>query len=275
MTIQKPILILGGNGKTGRLVAEGLTKLGESIRLASRSTSPGFDWTDRSTWSAAVEGTRAVYLVYQPDIAVPGGKEAVIEMARIALAAGVKRIVLLSGRGEEGAVASEQALIDSGADWTIIRSAWFNQNFSEGMFHDMVMAGEVALPVSDVKEPFVDTGDIADIAIKALTEDGHVGQLYEVTGPRLLTFAEAVQEVAKASGRPVAFKTISHEDFRAGISTIGLPEDILWLLDMLFTETIDGRNEYLTDGVQRALGRGPKDFADYARETATTGAWNG
>lgn len=275
MNPTKPILITGGNGKTGRRVAETLAKMGVPTRLSSRSTTPAFDWNDESTWQGAVEGTSAIYLVYQPDLCVPGAKEAIAKLAGLALEAGAGRIVLLSGRGEVEARASEQALIDSGADWTIIRSAWFNQNFSEGMFMDMVMAGEVALPVSGVREPFIDTDDIADIAVKALTEDGHVGRLYEVTGPRLLTFAEAVGEIAQASGRDVSFRTISHEDFIAGAESMGLPKDILWLLDMLFTETLDGRNESLTDGVQQALGRAPKDFSHYVRAAAGSGVWNG
>lgn len=274
MHSQKPVLILGGSGKTGRRVADGLGQRGVPVRLASRTTKPAFDWTDRNTWSEALNGAGAVYLVYQPDLAVPGAKEDITALAKLALAAGAPRIVMLSGRGEEEALASEQALIESGADWTVIRSAWFNQNFSEGMFRDMVMAGEVALPVGGVKEPFVDIDDIAEIAVMALTEDGHVGQLYEVTGPRLLTFSQAVEEVARASGRKVSFQQISHEAFMTGAADMGLPQDILWLLNMLFAETLDGRNEHLTDGVKEALGRPAQDFSAYAREAAAAGAWN-
>lgn len=273
MTEQKPILIIGGNGKTGRRVAERLEELRVPFRFASRSTTPAFDWNDDTTWRGAVHKVSAIYLVYQPDLAVPGAKEDVVKLAAMAREAGVERIVMLSGRGEDGALASEQALIASGVEWTIIRSAWFNQNFSEGMFADMVMAGEVALPVSEVREPFIDVDDIADIAVKALTEHGHAGQLYEVTGPCLMSFAEAVAEIAKASGRAVAFQTISHEEFKAGAEQMSLPQDVLWLLDMLFTETLDGRNQRVTDGVLRALGREPKDFADYAREAAAGGVW--
>jgi uncharacterized protein YbjT (DUF2867 family) len=270
----KPILILGANGKTGRRVAERLEKLGVPFRPAGRSTTPPFDWTDRSTWRQAVEGTSAIYVTNQPDLAIPGAREATSALTDLALAMGVKRVVLLSGRGEEEALAAEKALMASGADWTILSCSWFNQNFSEGHFFPDIMSGEVALPVGGVGEPFVDADDIADVAVKALTEDGHVGKLYELTGPRFLTFAQAVQEIAAASGRDITFRTISHKEFKRGVEALRLPKDLVWLLDELFTRVLDGRNEYLADGVQQALGRPAKDFSAFAREAAATGVWN-
>ena len=125
----------------------------------------------------------------------------------------MRRQVLLSGRGEEGALLGEQAVRDSGSDWTILRSTWFSQNFSEGFFLEQVLSGEVALPAGSVKEPFVDADDIADVAVAALTEDGHVGQLYELTGPRLLSFAEAVEEIGKAAGRRIRYVQVSMEQY--------------------------------------------------------------
>ena len=163
---------------------------------------------------------------------------------------------------------------DAGADWTIVRCTWFSQNFSESYMVDPIRSGELALPVGDMPEPFVDVDDIADVAVAALTEDGHSGRLYELTGPRLLTFAEAVAEVAKASGRPVRFVSIPMEDFASAVTEAGEPEDVVWLLRYLFTEVMDGRNASLTDGVQQALGREPRDFADYARDAAATGVWS-
>jgi uncharacterized protein YbjT (DUF2867 family) len=193
----------------------------------------------------------------------------------LAVENGVQRLVLLSGRGEEGAQLTEQAVRDSGADWTILRSTWFSQNFSEGNFRDMVLSGEVALPVGNVPEPFVDVDDIADVAVAALTEDGHAGELYELTGPRLLTFAEAVKEIAKAASRNVRYVRISMEQFASALAEQGEPSEVVALLTYLFTEVLDGRNAHLADGVQRALGRKPRDFSDFARLTAATGAWAG
>jgi uncharacterized protein YbjT (DUF2867 family) len=243
------------------------------VRAGSRSAAIPFDWEDRATWAPAVEGTRAIYVSYFPDLAIAGSDEAVEELARIALAAGVRRIVLLSGRGEEECQNAEQRLQASGADWTIVRCSWFSQNFSESFFADLLVTGEVMLPVEDVPEPFVDLEDVADIAAAALTEEGHVGRLYELTGPRLLTFADALAEISAASGRPLRLVRVSLDEFRAGMEEAGVPEDIVALLEYLFGEVLDGRNVHTTDGMRQALGREPRDFRDYARRTAAEGAW--
>lgn len=269
-----PVLVIGGTGKTGRRVTERLTEKGVAVRIGSRSANPSFDWADPSTWAGALNGVRAAYITYVPDLAVPGAKDAVARLIDVAKEVGVHRLVLLSGRGEEEAQATENTLIAAGVDWTIVRCAWFNQNFSEGQMLDQIVAGEVALPVDEVGEPFVDTDDIADVVVAALTDDRHIGQLYELTGPRLLSFSQATAEIAHATGRDIQFQRISHEDFKAGVDELGLSKDIVWLLDELFTRVLDGRNEYLTDGVQRALGRAPRDFADYARDAAASGVWN-
>lgn len=275
MQERKPILVVGGTGKTGRRVAERLAALGMPVRIGSRSANPAFDWEDPSGWAAALDGAGAVYITYYPDLAAPGAPEAVRALVGQALQQGVRRLVLLSGRGDEEAQRAEQVLQDSGADWTIVRASWFSQNFSESVLLEGVLAGEIALPAGDVGEPFVDTDDIADVVVAALTQDGHVGQLYEVTGPRLLTFAEATAEIARAIGRPVRYTRLSAEAFTATLAQQGLPAEFTGLLLYLFTTVLDGRNAYLTDGVQRALGRPPKDFADYARDAAASGAWAG
>lgn len=267
------ILVLGGTGKTGRRIAERLVARGLPVRVGSRSASPAFDWNDRSSWAPALEGVSAIYISYFPDIALPGAKRIVEALAKLALERGIRRFVLLSGRGEEEALATEDALSGLGADLTIVRASWFMQNFSEGAFAEDIAAGELALPVGQVREPFVDAEDIADVAVAALTDDRHIGHTYEVTGPRLLTFAEAVGEIAAATGREVRCVRIAPEEFRANLVAAGMTEDVIWLLDELFTRVLDGRNEYLGDGVQRALGRLPRDFSTYLRETAASGIW--
>jgi uncharacterized protein YbjT (DUF2867 family) len=272
---QNTTLVLGGTGKTGRRVAERLQARGAPVRIGSRSSAPPFDWEDRDTWAAALEGATSAYVSYYPDLAVPGAPEAIAALSELAVETGTRRLVLLSGRGEPEAQRAEQVLQESGADWTIVRCSWFSQNFSEGAFVEQVLAGEVALPAGPVPEPFVDVEDIADVAVAALTEDGHAGQLYELTGPRLLRFDEAVAEIAEATGRPVRYVPISNDEFMGGLAQVGVPDDVRSLLAFLFTEVLDGRNAYLTDGVQRALGREPRDFADYARRTAAAGVWAG
>ncbi len=267
-------LVLGGTGKTGRRVAERLRARRVPVRIGSRSADPPFDWEDPQTWAPALAGVARAYVTYYPDIALPGAAERVRAFAELAVKSGARRLVLLSGRGEEGALRGEQALRASGADWTILRCSWFAQNFSEGAFLDQVLASEVALPAGSVREPFVDADDIADAAVAALTEDGHVGQLYELTGPRLMTFAEAVAEIAKALGREIPYTQVSIEEYKALLAEYRVPADIVWLIAYLFTEVLDGRNACLTDGVQRALGRKPRDFSEYAAAAAAAGAWD-
>ncbi len=268
-----PILIIGGTGKTGRRVAARLQERGLPVRIGSRSGTPPFDWEDRATWAPALQGARAAYVSFFPDLAVPGAAEAIAELARVAVAGGTRRLVLLSGRGEEEAQRAEQELIASGADWTIVRCSWFSQNFSEDHLRDAVLAGEIALPVGDVPEPFVDADDIADVAVAALTDDRHIGELYELTGPRLLTFAEAAGEIGAASGRDVRLAQVSEQEYVTGLAGHGVPPDVVSLLRYLLTVVLDGRNASLADGVQRALGRPPRDFSDYAARAAAAGAW--
>ncbi|RUW51727.1 MULTISPECIES: NAD(P)H-binding protein [unclassified Mesorhizobium] len=274
MTDTKPILILGGTGKTGSRLAARLTAHGVPVRIGSRSGAPRFDWEVPATWGPALDGVDAVYISYYPDLAVPGAAETVGVFSRLAVASGVTRLVLLSGRGEHEAQRAEEMLKASGAEWTILRCAWFSQNFSEGFLIEPLLAGEVALPVGPVGEPFVDADDIAEVAFVTLTEPDHVGLLYELTGPRLLSFADAVAEIARAAGRDIRFVSISHDEFTTAVAAHDLPPEFAWLLNELFTQVLDGRNEALADGVQRVLGRQPRDFSAYATETAATGIWS-
>jgi uncharacterized protein YbjT (DUF2867 family) len=171
----KPTLVLGGTGKTGRRVVDRLEVRGLPVRVGSRSAEPPFDWEDRSTWSPALDGVGSVYLSYYPDLAVPGAVEAAGSLAELAVRSGVPRLVLLSGRGEPEAERAERAVRDTGAELTILRSTWFMQNFSEDYMLDHVLAGEIRLPGGDVPTPFLDIDDLADIAVAALTDDRHVG----------------------------------------------------------------------------------------------------
>jgi uncharacterized protein YbjT (DUF2867 family) len=273
-TSTNPILVLGATGKTGRRVVQRLNARGIATRVGSRSAQPRFDWQDRSTWAAALDRVRSVYVSYYPDLATPHAVDTVGSFAELAVAKGVRRLVLLSGRGEREAELAEQAVRDSRAELTIIRSTWFSQNFSEDYLLEHVLRGEVALPAGDVPEPFVDADDIADVAVEALTDDRHIGELYELTGPRLLTFAEAVAEISRAAQHDIRFVPISIEEHAAVSAGQGVPSEVIALLTYLFGEVLDGRNAHLTNGVERALGREPRSFAEYARRAAATGVWN-
>ena len=259
-------LVIGATGKTGRRIVDRLVRRGVPVREGSRSGSPKFDWNDRSTWNAALKNVTSLFISYYPDLAVPGAPDDIQALTHLAAQSGVKKVVLLSGRGEEDAQRCEEIVQRSGLDWTIVRCSWFNQNFSENFLRDMIMSGVVTLPVEDVREPFIDVNDIADVAVAALTDAKHSNQLYELTGPELITFADAIQEISKATGREIHYQPITREEFMTGMTSQGLPDPFVQLVDYLFTTVLDGRNAYTCDGVQRALGREPKRFADYSRE---------
>lgn len=269
----KPILIIGATGKTGRRVADRLTAAGIPIKAASRSGGTRFEWNDKSTWAPALDGAGAAYITYYPDLAFPGAAETVEEFAKLAVASGVKRLVLLSGRGEEGAQDAERRVRKSGADYTLVRAAFFNQNFSEA-FAETIQHGVLAMPGGETAEPFLDAEDIADVVVAALTDDKHIGELYELTGPRLLTLAEAAADLSEAMGRPLHYIPVTAAEYAEGLIASGFPAEEAMPIAGLIAEVLDGRNSYLTDGVKRALGRKPRDFADWAKETAATGVWD-
>jgi uncharacterized protein YbjT (DUF2867 family) len=270
----KPTLVLGATGKTGRRIIEQLRARGVPTRAGSRSGQPPFDWEDPATWAPALEGVGSAYISYYPDLAVPGAVEATRSFAELAVGSGVRRLALLSGRGEPEAERAERAVRDTGADLTILRSTWFMQNFSEDYMLDHVLSGEIRLPAGDVPTPFLDIDDLADIAVEALTDDRHVGQLYELTGPRSLTMAEVAAEISAAADREVRYAAVSLDQHAAEAAEHGVPPEFVEFLTYLFGEVVDGRNASTTDGVRRALGREPRDFGDYARGTAATGVWN-
>lgn len=266
-------LVIGATGKTGSRIVSRLEALEVPVRSGSRSATPSFDWNVPKSWDACLAGVQSVYITYAPDLAIPGATDAIEAFVQAARRNGVKRAVILSGRGEPEAQACEEIVMGSGLDWTVVRASWFYQNFSEGAFIDMVHAGQIALPAGDMLEPFVDVDDIADVAVAALTDSRHNGELYEVTGPRLMSFADIAADLTAATGRKIAYLPIEHDAFTAGVAASGAPQDVVWIMDYLFSTVLDGRNAYLTDGVQRALGRPPRDFALYASDTAATGVW--
>jgi uncharacterized protein YbjT (DUF2867 family) len=267
-------LVLGGTGKTGRRVVEQLEARGVPVRVGSRSATPSFDWEDDSTWGPALAEVEAVYVTFYPDLAYPGAADAIRAFTEAAVEAGVRRLVLLSGRGEPEAQRCEEIVQGYDIDWTLIRSSFFAHNFSEDFLLDPVREGTVALPVDGTPEAFIDIRDIVDIAVAALTEPGHARKLYEVTGPRLLTFHEAVGEISQATGREIRYVPVTGAEYHDALLSSGLPSELTEFLSDLFETIFDGRNVYVADGVQQALGRPPRDFVEYARHAAATGVWS-
>lgn len=269
-----PILIIGKNAKTGWRVDRRLQALDYPTRAVSRSTSPAFDWEDQGTWRAAMTGTRAAYITFHPDLAIPTAEQTIRDFVALAAELGLKHLVLLSGRGEDGARRAELVLEESGLDWNVVRASWFMQNFSESFMIDGILNGELMLPAGDTVEPFVDADDIAEVAVATLTRPGLRNRLFEVTGPRAMTFAESVAAISQATGYPVKYTQVPIDAFVDGMREQGAPEPMLWLMRELFTVVFDGRNSRPTTGVDEALGRPATDFGEYLDKVMAIGAWN-
>jgi uncharacterized protein YbjT (DUF2867 family) len=276
-----PILVLGGTGKTGRRVVEQLGARNLPVRVASRSSCQTFDWYDESTWSAAVAGIDTAYLA--PPVG-PTGLAKAGEFIKQAAAEGLRRVVLLSGRGVgspgrefavyESSLALEHAVKESGADWTIVQPSWFAQNFSEDFLYDGVLAGEIGVLAGAGAEAFIDVDDIAEVVTAALTDERHTGQTYALSGPRTLTLAQAAVEIAAASGRPVEYVDLEPDQHVAELVEYGVPVEDATAVRDLFAVIRNHRSEYVSEGVQQVLGRAPRDFGDWARATAKTGVWS-
>ena len=273
LTMQsKPILVIGATGKTGSRVASKLEAKGLSVRRGSRISKTPFDWEAPETWAPALSGTSAAYVTYFPDLAFPGAVDKLESLCETARDSGVEHLVLLSGRGEHHARLGEDVVRNSGLDFTIVRAAWFAQNFSEGYLRAPILAGVLPMPGGGIAEPIIDIDDIADVAVAALTSEGHKGELYEVTGPRLMTFADMAQELSSAIGRPIKHIPISFEEFHVEIAKAG-GEFVADVFTAIARETLDGRNAHVSHGVMRALGRESRDFSEFARNAIKSGTW--
>lgn len=270
----EPVLVIGHSGKTGSRVVKQMEALGYTVRGVSRGSAIPFDWNNQDTWTQALEGVKSAYVTYQPDLAVPGADKTIAAFLEKSKASGLEHIVLLSGRGEDGAERAEQLLIDSGLTWNVVRAGWFAQNFSEGFMLDGILSGQMVLPESSTLEPFIDVDDISDVAVAALTQKHLHNRLFEVTGPELLSFSDCMDIFSKILGRDIQYIPVPIEAYITELDNMGQPEDIQWLMNELFTVVFDGRNEHTCDGVQQALGRPAKSFEDYVRKTAATGIWN-
>ena len=272
--MQSNILVTGGTGKTGRKVAQKLQALKKNVRIGSRKENPAFDWENPDTWIAALNGIEKMYVTFQPDLAVPGARDKIEAFIQQAIKSGVKKVVLLSGKGEKEAELCEQVIISSGMDYTILRATWFNQNFSESFFLDPILSGQVALPKPEAKVPYVDTDDIADVAVASLLSNDHNGKIYELTGPKTLTFKEVITEISNATNRDIKYTPISLEEYIKMLEQYNVPKDYIWLINYLFSNVLDAKgNDNVSNDIEKVLGRKPKDFSQYVYETAEAGVW--
>lgn len=271
----KTIAVIGATGKTGRRVVDTLNQLNITTRPLSRQSTPAFDWAQPEHWPQALQGVDSIYITYHPDLALPQAKDDIAQLIAVAKTQGVKHLVLLSGRGEDGAQQAEQQVIHSGLTWNIIRASWFMQNFSESFMLDGILTGELVLPHPKASEPFIDIDDIAEIAVAALTNPELCNQLFEVTGPELLSFEQCVARISQHLNRPVALQTIALGDYIAAAEQQpNLPEGFAWLINELFSQVLDGRNEFTTNTIEQVLGRPATSFNQYLTKTMTTGVWH-
>ena len=269
------ILVIGGTGKTGRRVVKGLSKLKQNVRIGSRSNDPAFDWNDPSTYAKALKGMDRAYIVFYPDLAVPGAKAAIQQLTEVALKEGLEKVVLLSGKGEKEAEECEQIVAHSGLNYTIVRASWFNQNFSESFLLDPILQGHVALPMPEAEIPFVDADDIAEVVIKVLLDDTYNGQTITVTGPRKLRFEEVVSIIAQGTGKEIHYQSVSLLEYKQAMKAAGLPDDYIWLFDYLFREVLGKpENQEVSNDIEAVLGRKAIDFNQYVNKTVASGIWN-
>lgn len=278
MNEQHPtVLLLGATGKTGSRVAANLVSRGMSVRTAARSGADvDFDWSDRGSYSFALKSVDRVYL-----IAPIGRLDFAADVSAFldeAEAAGVQHVTFLSAYGMEHApreVATRAVELDltgrNRLGHTILRPAWFMQNFSETFLKPV--DGAIAVPTGDGSEAFIDVEDIAAVAATTLTDPGtHAGAAYDLTGPESLTVAEAAAIISEAIGQTLVHLDPDRDAWIASAITNAMPAEYGVVLRQL-TETIaDGNGSRPNDTVEQITGTPARTFRDFARKN--TAAWN-
>jgi uncharacterized protein YbjT (DUF2867 family) len=275
--MESDISVLAASGKSGRRVVAALRAAGHHVRAASRSAEVRFDWADPRTWPAVADGAGALYLVAPED---PSPLPSFVDLVQ---EAGVKRVVLLSGRGVEAwgdrygraVAAAEDVVRGSDLDWTIIRANNFMQNFTEDLWHAPLLAGRLGLPTAGVPEPFVDVDDVAAVAARLLATDGYAGRTIDLTGPTALTFAEAVATIAAAAGRSIRYDELTPAAYAEELRAAGVGEEWVAELSGMFEILREGHLAAPATGVEDVLGRPPRSFVGWVAHIAPTGAWAG
>ncbi|WP_375750614.1 hypothetical protein [Vibrio sp. HN007] len=267
------ILVTGATGKSGSRISKLLEDAGLDVRRGSRYSQSIFDWQDVATWPIALQEVQCVYICYYPDFAFPGALDTLTAFAEAAKSAGVERLVMITGRGERHAQLGEEIILNSGVSATILRSAWFAQNFSEGSFHQSVMENAIPIPGDGNGEPIVDLDDFAEVAVKVLTESGHENKIYEITGPRIITFGEVADILTETLDRQIQYIPITFETFYEELKRT-TDKEYADIVTNIARETFDGRNAILSDDVELLLNRPSRDFTEFALKAFETGCWN-
>ena len=276
------ILVSNANGKVGQEVAKALLASGQKVRIGARDVEkakkefPGaevvaLDLTKPATLASATQGVDAVFSATPYEL-LPAGEEALIAAAK---AAAVKRYVKLSAMGVEANPSSphmlaEKALAASGLEWTVLRPTFFMQNYAT-MAAGSVRSGAIYEPAAKGATSFVDTRDIATVAVAALTKPGHEGKVYALTGPTALTRDQVAAALTKAIGKPVAYVEVDDAALRGAMS--GAPPSLVELMSGLFGFVRQGYTSGVTDDIAKVTGRPARDFATFAADHA--GVWKG
>ena len=274
------VLVTEATGTVGRALLAGLTLRGAQPRAASRRAGIALgpvetvqlDWEQPGSWAAALEGAERLFLAL-PERAM--GAAPVGPFLQQAVAAGVHHVVLLSALGVEtegqktGMVAAEEAVRHSGIEWTILHPNTLMQAFSEGVFGRWLLErGEVVGSVGEARVSFVGGRDVAAAAAVVLTEEGHDGKVYELTGPEALTFAQAVAHISSVAGHRFRYVDLPPSILRKVLVASGVPEPRVDQLMLYFEGVRSGQHAILRDTVSWLIGRPPKRFATFAREHA-------
>ena len=267
------VLVTAPNSKTGKQVVKLLKRENIPFRAASRSTSVPFDWENEKTWASAISGAHAVYVVIPPNLAFADMPQRLKAFLTYCEAVRVRRIILLSGRGEDEAAKIEEVALSNAIPTTVLRASWFAQNFSEGYFVEGVVNGQLAIPSKLVREPFIDTRDIAKAVVFALKDKSSNNYVFELTGPELLSFEDVAKKFTKHLDQSVTYVYMPIEDYINQLLQFGVSTDEIDLTRFLFGELLDGRNAYTTSDLSLLLGEQGTSFEQFIQHTKPSGVW--
>ncbi|MDC0768938.1 NAD(P)H-binding protein [Streptomyces sp. HD] len=273
MTQTQKILVTGATGTVGRQVVAELLARGHAVRALTRDPKKADfpagvevvqgDLTEPDSLGPALEGITGLHLITfgGPYFAPLETGPRILELAH---AAGVRRVTVLHGGGPT--LLEDAVRADDGVEWTVLMPVEFMANALE--WADGVVAED------EVREPFVarlsamvHEADIGAVAAVALTEEGHGGQEYVITGPELLTVGDKVATIAAARGRNIALVELTEEQAVARWRTAGRPEDVIGFLLEAYGNTPEvGRT--VVDTVEKVTGRPARTFAQWAAEHA-------
>ncbi|MBU6534132.1 NAD(P)H-binding protein [Streptomyces sp. NPDC057245] len=270
MTAAGATLVIGATGTTGSRTAAGLTAAGHRVRAASRRATPvagaepvAFDWYEPATHPAALDGADRVYLV--PPVGDPEPAAVMLPFLRQARAAGVRRAVLLSSSavpaGGPAVGAVHQALPGLFEQWAVLRPSWFMQNFTGTHAHARGIRDEgvVRTAAGDGRVGFVDAGDIAAVAVRALTDARVPGTDLVLTGPETLSHDDIAAIATEVTGRPVVHRRLSVEQLAEHLAG-EVPARFAELLAGLDSAIAAGAEDRVTDTVRRVTGQAPRSF---------------